>query len=235
MDISEVSLFAEELQDYFESLTYNHSQEGWQFCCFSQRDISALQCRQILDDVVGKGYHDGVAITALDAQTNWLAQCYQPVSPLEVGPFIIVDPDYISDFKTSNGQIPLFIRADIAFGSGGHGTTYGCLAALDILSDTKFNNILDLGTGSGILAIAAHKTWPQAYILATDCEAESITRTQDHITKNQCHNIQAVHVTGFENNVIAACAPYDLIIANILAAPLKKWPAILWTLPHRER
>ena len=116
----------------------------------------------------------------------------------------------------------LQIDAATAFGSGEHGTTAGCLEALAFLENDgfEFRNILDMGTGSGILAVAAHRLWPKASNLAVDIEEESVIVTRRHAAMNGIDSIIAVHGDGFATPEVQQKNPFDLVIANILAGPL---------------
>ncbi|MCD8563031.1 MAG: 50S ribosomal protein L11 methyltransferase [Alphaproteobacteria bacterium] len=155
---------------------------------------------------------------------NWLEQVYQEFQPFSVGPFFIHGSHY--EGSVPDGQIGLLIDAVTAFGSGDHGTTKGCLQAMLDLKGTGFCpwNVLDMGTGSGILAIGAYKLW-QTPITAVDIEDESIRvarkyRELNGIPKGARGGI-FVHVgDGFADDLVGERGPYDLIIANILAGPL---------------
>ncbi|MCB9988160.1 MAG: 50S ribosomal protein L11 methyltransferase [Rhodospirillales bacterium] len=153
---------------------------------------------------------------------DWVAASYRPVPAFTIGPFFICAPE--DKTPPPAGSILLKIEAATAFGSGEHGTTAGCLKALADLKAQAFTprNILDLGTGSGILALAARKLWPEAAILATDIEDEAVRVTQHHCVINGAPEISCLQSDGFAASAIAARAPFDLIIANILAAPLKE-------------
>jgi ribosomal protein L11 methyltransferase len=119
-------------------------------------------------------------------------------------------------------SISLEINAATAFGSGEHETTTGCLLTLDDLATEgrQFQKPLDMGCGSGILAIAIAKTW-NIPVVAADNDPESIRVTQYNATLNQCANqIKSYVSEGFESKEIQDDGPYDLIVANILAGPL---------------
>jgi ribosomal protein L11 methyltransferase len=155
---------------------------------------------------------------------NWLEQVYQKFQPFSVGPFYIYGSHYEGDIPDE--QIGLLIDAVTAFGSGDHGTTKGCLQAMLDLKGTGICpwNVLDMGTGSGILAIAAYKLW-HTPITAVDIEEESIRvartyRALNDIPKGAKGGI-FVHVgDGFHDDLVIERGPFDLIIANILAGPL---------------
>jgi ribosomal protein L11 methyltransferase len=149
------------------------------------------------------------------ADVNWLEQSYRQFPPFTVGPFFI----YGSHYKDAvpAGLMGLQIDAATAFGSGEHGTTSGCLMLLNQLKECGFKpkSVLDMGCGSGILAVAARKLW-NAPVLAIDIDPESIRVTQNHAWAND------VEITGVAGDGFAVVdSNHDLIIANILPLPLK--------------
>lgn len=158
-------------------------------------------------------------------QENWLEKVYQEHPPFTVGPFFVHGSHY--EERVPQGQIGLQIDAATAFGSGEHGTTKGCLIAmLDLKSKGQCPwNVLDMGTGSGILAIAAWKLW-QTPITAIDNDPESIRVTRRYQALNGVKDgigaMQSACGDGFATPLCLERAPYDLIIANILAGPLKE-------------
>lgn len=163
------------------------------------------------------------ALTISDVpNVNWLEESYRQFPPFRVRNFFVFGSHFSG--KIPNGQIPLQIDAATAFGSGEHGTTRGCLEALTKLHAEGFKpkRILDMGTGSGILAIAAYKLWKKP-VLAIDIDKEA--------TRMACHHRKVNAVPAGERGVICATgdgfaakqlgsATYDLVIANILAGPL---------------
>ncbi len=119
------------------------------------------------------------------------------------------------------GRIPVWIEAGPAFGTGHHGTTKGCLEALARLARTRrVGRVLDIGTGSGVLAIAALKIGATSAI-ATDLDAESVRVARENARNNRSgRTLKFLHASGANHAAIRAGAPYDLILANILARPL---------------
>ncbi|MAE50176.1 MAG: hypothetical protein CMH27_00015 [Micavibrio sp.] len=154
---------------------------------------------------------------------NWLEEVYQGLKPFNVGPFFIYGSHY--NEAVPDGMIGMQIDAATAFGSGDHGTTKGCLQAmLDMKGKGHCPwNVLDMGTGSGILSIAAWKLW-QTPITAIDNDAESVRVAEKYRDINGV-NASAGGMTcavgdGFQAALCQQKKPYDLIIANILAGPL---------------
>ena len=155
--------------------------------------------------------------------TNWLLESYNQFPPLNIKEFFI----YGSHFEGAlpSKKIPLVIDAATAFGSGEHGTTKGCLEALSLLKSNRFKpkTILDMGTGSGILALAAYSLW-RVPTLAIDNDKESVRVACRHRKMNKIpaghDSVQCAYGDGFAARRVKQVAPFDLIIANILAAPL---------------
>lgn len=156
-------------------------------------------------------------------EINWVQESLEKFKPFKIPPFYIYGSH--SDLECENTELfPLQINASIAFGTGQHPTTKGCLEKLYALYKQGHvpKTILDMGTGSGILAIAAARLWPEAIITAVDNDPDSISVTQDHIRMNEVKNIHALVGNGFDPGIIEQDRKFDLIIANILARPLKE-------------
>jgi ribosomal protein L11 methyltransferase len=160
-------------------------------------------------------------IVELDENRDWLAESYQALPPFTVGSFYIYGSHY--DGEKPDDKIPLLIEAATAFGSGEHGTTSRCILAIEHVKNAGFNprNILDMGCGSGILAIAAAKLWPNVPNFAADNDPECVVVTKRHMISNNVETIHAYQSEGYEEqSPVWKDAPYDFIIANILAGPL---------------
>ncbi|MBT7613123.1 MAG: 50S ribosomal protein L11 methyltransferase [Rhodospirillaceae bacterium] len=150
---------------------------------------------------------------------DWIAETVQAFPPLPIGPYWIhgshaAPPDL--------ERIPMLIDAGIAFGSGEHATTEGCLLALASLQDRGFRpaNALDMGCGSGILAIGAVKLY-DCFVLAVDIDPASAAFASQAATDNgAAQRVTALAGDGYATSLVGDRAPYDLIMANILANPL---------------
>ena len=156
-------------------------------------------------------------------QENWLEKCYQTFAPFEVGGFFIYGSHY--EGGVPEGLTGLQIDAATAFGSGEHGTTKGCLLALEDLVAEGFKpaQILDVGSGSGILAIAGYKRY-NVPCLATDNDRECVRVAALHRDLNDvpADALRSVYGEGYDVAEIKSDQPFDLIFANILAAPLRE-------------
>lgn len=152
---------------------------------------------------------------------DWLAESYQQFPAFEIAPFFIYGSHHTG--VVPDGLLGLQIDAATAFGSGEHGTTKGCLLAMEWLKEQGVCpwNILDMGTGSGILAIAAWKLW-KTPVLAVDNDEEAVRVADNHRVLNVVPDeLRCAHGDGFAASIVDQKAPYELIIANILAGPLK--------------
>jgi ribosomal protein L11 methyltransferase len=158
-------------------------------------------------------------------EADWVTMSQAGLQPIRAGRFYVHTPMYRS---VPPGTIPFEIDAGLAFGTGQHATTAGCLEALDKLAreGARFGNIADIGTGTGLLAFAALALWPDAKCIATDIDPVAIDVARDNAAINRVklgHGAGELLLgvaEGMESPLLAARAPFDLIIANILAGPL---------------
>jgi ribosomal protein L11 methyltransferase len=149
---------------------------------------------------------------------DWVAENQRSFQSFAVGPFW-VHPSHVTDAMPA-GLLPLKIDAGLAFGTGTHATTRGCLEMLAGLDSAETNNPVDIGCGSGILAIAMAKLWKRP-ALGGDNDAEAVEVARENAELNGvatlCH---FHHAAGLDAPALVKAAPYDLIVANILAGPL---------------
>lgn len=182
-------------------------------------DLQELSLRLALaESVIGLKLPEQKLVATEVEERNWLAESYRAFPSFEVGPFFIHGSHEEGPFSTD--RIILQIDAATAFGSGEHGTTKGCMIALAKMKEDGFapREILDLGTGSGILAIAAAKLWPDAVVTASDNDAEAVRVAGHHAAVNGASHIKGLVSEGFADTKLRRV--YDLLIANILAGPL---------------
>ena len=158
-------------------------------------------------------------------EADWVTISQSGLQPIRAGRFYVHTPMYRG---IPPGTVPFEIDASLAFGTGQHATTSGCLEALDRLErgGARFGNIADIGTGTGLLAFAALALWPEAKCIATDIDPVAVDVARDNAAIN---GVKLGHGTGelllgtadgMDSPLLAARAPFDLIIANILAGPL---------------
>ncbi|CUI00539.1 50S ribosomal protein L11 methyltransferase [Leisingera aquaemixtae] len=153
-------------------------------------------------------------------ETDWVAHVRRELAPVEAGRFFVYG-SHDAD-KLPAGRIPLLIEAAMAFGTGHHGTTLGCLKALDHLLDQGFRGekVADIGCGTAVLAMAAARVWDGA-ILASDIDEVAVDVAEANLKANGMEGqVICLEAAGFDHPDLQAQAPYDLIFANILKGPL---------------
>ncbi len=149
---------------------------------------------------------------------GWLARSYASFPEQRIGRRFAVRGTHVTT-RPATGRITLILDAGLAFGSGEHGSTRGCLRALETVRRPP-RRILDLGTGSGILAVAAARLWG-ARVRAVDIEPWSVRLARWNARQNGIGRlIDARWADGWHSRFVRAGAPYDLVLANILARPL---------------
>lgn len=152
---------------------------------------------------------------------GWLEKTYESFPAQEVGKRFIIRGTHLHG-PVPSSRIVLTLDAGIAFGSGEHGSTRGCLIALEKIAYKKPLNILDLGCGSGILAMAAAALFHHN-VLAVDIEPWSVRAARENVKRNKLGNFVHCEVgNGWQSPSIRKQAPFDLVFANILARPLCK-------------
>ena len=158
--------------------------------------------------------------------SDWVTLSQQGLEPIRAGRFFVHTPAH-RDARPDDA-INIEIDAGRAFGTGQHETTSGCLVALSRMREAglSFSNLLDLGTGTGLLAFAALRLWPAAKAAASDIDAIAIEVAEENAAINQVPlgrgrgQVELIVADGLGSGRLKARAPYDLIIANILAGPL---------------
>lgn len=169
---------------------------------------------------------DGLSFEAHIApvpDVDWVTESQKGFPPVEAGRFVVADADHWGEdsVQSRNRTFRIRINAGPGFGTGHHGSTRGCLIALDDLARTyRPSSVLDLGCGSGILAIAARRLWA-CPVLGTDIHRESIAFAAQSLRENGVppHG-NLLCAAGFHHPRIRRRAPFDLVCANILARPL---------------
>lgn len=153
-------------------------------------------------------------------EIDWVAKVRRDLSPVEAGRFFVYG-SHDAD-KLPEGRVGLLIEASMAFGTGHHGTTLGCLKALDRLDNEGFrgSRVVDIGCGTAVLAMGAARIWPEP-VLASDIDAVAVEVAEANIAANDLQGrVRCLEATGFDHPDLQAAAPYDLIFANILMGPL---------------
>lgn len=196
--------------------TVEDDREHWRLDAYMEAEPDAAMLAALAALVPSAA---GVApdVQPLTAQ-DWVTMSQQGLEPIREGRFVVHTSAHAVDVPA--GGRAFRIDAGRAFGTGHHATTSGCLAMLDGLADKRFANIIDVGTGTGLLAFAAQHLWPQAAITATDIDPAAVDVTRENAAANHIAELALVVADGALHDAITAHAPYDLVIANILAGPL---------------
>lgn len=197
--------------------------------CFEIEDGSGLYEVGVYFDVAP----DGIALALMAAawgaapftvsevpETDWVAHVRRSLQPVAAGRFFVYgshDADRVPE-----GAVALLIEAAMAFGTGHHATTLGCLLALDRLDREGFRarNVADIGCGTAVLAMAAAAIWPGP-VIASDIDPVAVEVARANVAANGLRGrVDCVEAAGFGHPALAARAPWDLVFANILKGPL---------------
>ena len=154
-------------------------------------------------------------------EIDWVAKVRRELSPVEAGRFFVFG-SHDAD-KVPAGRVALQIEATVAFGTGHHGTTLGCLRAFDRLFDAGFRpaKVADIGCGTAVLAMAAAAVLPDALVIASDIDAVAVDVALANVAINGLDGrLECLEAAGFGHARLAEAAPFDLVFANILKGPL---------------
>ena len=199
-----------------EGATYSILEEDedkgvWRIDAFPTTDDEVEGLKAVLAD------HPVTVVVEKLADADWLAMSLSGLPPVEAGRFFVYGAH--DQGKVPEGRVTLKIDAGAAFGTGHHGTTVGCLEAFDNLLKTEtFEKVLDVGCGTGVLAIAAAKTGTPIAV-GTDIDEPSARIANENAEINEA-KCDFYFADGLSDARIAQHLPYDLVFANILAAPL---------------
>ncbi len=151
---------------------------------------------------------------------DWVSENQKSFEAIRAGRYLVHSA--MDDGPVRPSDWPIVMDAGLAFGTGSHATTLGCLLELDRLAKgNRFFRILDLGSGTGILAIAAARAWRDAGIVAADIDPQAVIVCRENTKANGVDRaILSIQSIGMSNRTLNQTGPYDLIIANILANPL---------------
>jgi ribosomal protein L11 methyltransferase len=193
----------------------------WEASVYMMAEDEA-QVHARISEALGQEFPDAVIEREIIPDIDWIAKSLEGLKPVRAGRFL-VHGSHDRD-KVRSGDIAIEIDAGQAFGTGHHGTTAGCLETIErVLNAENPRNALDLGTGSGVLAIAVRKLRPMIPVLATDIDPIAVRVARENVRRNGIANGIALETApGFHSPAFDRYGPFDLIIANILARPLIK-------------
>jgi ribosomal protein L11 methyltransferase len=214
---AEAAAVAIDSDPMLEGVTYSILEEDedaglWRIDAFPTTDDEVEGLKQLLSG------RDGLTLIVEKlADADWLAMSLSGLPPVEAGRFFVYGAH--DQGRVPPNRINLKIDAGAAFGTGHHGTTVGCLEAFDdLLKREKFERVLDVGCGTGVLAIAAARTGSRIAV-GTDIDGPSVRIANENAELNGA-DARFVHASGLNDRRVREHGPYDLVFANILAPPL---------------
>ncbi len=192
----------------------------WQLAVHFRAAPDETGLRQLVELAAGEAIANALSIEQV-AASDWVAQSLDALRPVRAGRFLIHGAHDRTRLKPND--IGIEIEAALAFGTGHHGTTRGCLLALvDLAKRRQFRRVLDIGTGTGVLAIAAAHLL-RTHVVAGDTDPIAVHAARANARLNRAAPFMRIaRAAGTSTPVIANTAPYDLVFANILLGPLTR-------------
>jgi ribosomal protein L11 methyltransferase len=240
-DASTTQKIADALAESFEAeqlaaSAFEEAPGRWSLAIHFRRQPDEAAVRALIASAAGSAAAHALAFETL-APTDWVRKSLEGLAPVEAGRFVVHGAHDRARVRAN--RIGIEIEAGLAFGTGHHGTTRGCLLALDRIVKARRRQrgkcagstslrsrerralVLDIGTGTGVLAIAAAKALRRP-VVASDVDARAVTIARDNARINRVGAVvKVVHAAGVLTAPFRARAPYGLIFANILLDPLK--------------
>ncbi len=199
---------------------YERSDGRWDITVHFAEAPDQASIRELVAIAAGGEVARDITFDTVEAR-DWVKATLEQLVPVRAGRFIV--HGHHDRLKVAPNKLGIEIEAALAFGTGHHGTTRGCLLLLDsVLKARRPARVLDLGTGTGVLAIAAAKAL-HGEVLASDIDPLSVRVARDNARLNGAANrVRAIHATGFSAPQFGQHGPFDLVLANILANPLRQ-------------
>jgi ribosomal protein L11 methyltransferase len=196
-----------------------NAQGGWDISIHFSVAPDQTAVRDLVALAMGDAAAHALVFEAVEP-TDWVRASLDALAPVAAGRFVIHGAH--DRERVASNKIGVEIEAALAFGTGHHGTTHGCLMLLDdVLRRASPRRVLDLGTGTGVLGIAAAKAL-RTRVLASDIDRRAVVVARDNARLNRVGSqLRVILATGFCALEFAAQGPFDLVLANILANPLK--------------
>ncbi len=202
-------------------VTSGSTAAGVQVQVYVGRVVSREEARALLKTVADV-YGDPCPVVQIEPvpDRDWVAESHKALPPIRAGRFYVYGT-HVQDTPPADA-VPLLVDANVAFGTGQHDSTRGCLMALTDLAqqgECSVGRALDMGTGTGILAMAVRHLWPASSVWAVDCDEPSVRVARENAERNAVSGIELVIGDGYRT--VDRQDPFDLIVANILAEPLR--------------
>jgi ribosomal protein L11 methyltransferase len=213
---------ADVLSESFDSASvaaFESSDEIWNVELHIDGPLDEKALKQVVRKTAGESVARGLVFGKV-AQRDWVAASLEGLKPVAAGRFLVHGSHDRAQARLA--PVPIEIEAALAFGTGHHGTTRGCLFAFDrLIRMRRPRRVLDIGTGTGVLAIAAAKALHRR-VTGTDIDKVAVDVASDNARLNRVGpQFTAIHARGVGAHAIRRSAPYDLVLANILLPPLK--------------
>jgi ribosomal protein L11 methyltransferase len=211
-------------ESFFEGQAAIAAFEGpdgrWDITVHFAQPPDQASIRELVGLAAGDEVAQAIAFDIVEAK-DWVKATLEELVPVRAGRFVVHGQHDRS--KVPANKLGIEIEAALAFGTGHHGTTRGCLMLLDhVLKAWRPRRVLDLGTGTGVLAIAAAKAL-RIEVLASDIDPLSVRVAAENARLNGAGDlVETIHATGFAAPEFAQRGPFDLVLANILANPLRQ-------------
>jgi ribosomal protein L11 methyltransferase len=208
------------LEDQAAFAAYERPDGRWDVAVHFADPPDQVLVRELVGNAAGAEIAKTIAFDTVEAK-DWVKASLEDLVPVPAGRFV-VHGQHDRERVPAN-KLGIEIEAALAFGTGHHGTTRGCLLLLDhVLKAHRPRRVLDLGTGTGVLAIAAAKALHET-VLASDIDPASVQVARGNARLNESGNlVQAICATGFAAPQFSRACPFDLVLANILANPLRQ-------------
>jgi ribosomal protein L11 methyltransferase len=200
--------------------TFEEPDGRWSLAIHFRDRPDEAAVRALVEAAAGAGAAQALAFETL-APTDWVRKSLEGLKPVDAGRFVVHGSHDRARVRAN--RIGIEIEAALAFGTGHHGTTRGCLLALDrIVKGRRPRGILDIGTGTGVLAIAAAKALRRP-VLASDIDARAVAIARENARLNRAGAyVEVIHTAGLGRRCFRQGAPFALIFANILLEPLQR-------------
>ncbi|MFG1402792.1 50S ribosomal protein L11 methyltransferase [Xanthobacter sediminis] len=199
---------------------FERAEDDWEVEVYAGEAFDADRLRELVALAAGEEVAAGAVFSTVEKK-DWVAASLEGLAPVKVGPFMVHGAHDRARVPAS--AIGIEIEAALAFGTGHHGTTQGCLAAItDVARRSRPQRVLDVGTGTGVLAIAAARCF-HTQVVASDIDIVAVRTARANARANKAGpGVTLLHAAGADARTIVEGGPYDLILANILLPPLKR-------------